>query len=66
MLIINVIRYFIINKVNFGRVFVFVYKKIVNKKNFSDIFKVERSLYGKYKTNKKYKFLVCFIIKCLI
>lgn len=35
---INVIRYFIINKANSGRVSAFACKKMVNNKNFSDTF----------------------------
>lgn len=47
---INVIRYFIINKANSGRVSVFAYKKTVNNKNISNTFKVESSLYSPSKT----------------
>lgn len=46
---INVIRYFIINKANSGRLSVFAYKKVINK-NFSDTFKVEKSLHSQCKT----------------
>lgn len=46
---INVIRYFIINKANSGRVSVLAYKK-VNNKNVSDTFRLESSLYSQCKT----------------